>query len=152
MVKLIPNNLNTYSPYNLPVLAKLKNNNLPYYIVYRDFNDKFIEASGEQYTWWEPNEIDSWMSLDDLTKLWKVDIPKKVSNVIKYKELMKRYRDGEFGSTPLTLAEILKASNEYSLLEDMSCEEVEELLKESTGMTKMIFSHILELKKQGLYK
>lgn len=53
MIKLIPNNLNTYPSYNFPILAKLKNNNLLCYIVYRDFNDKFIEASGEQYTWWE---------------------------------------------------------------------------------------------------
>ena len=69
MTKLIPNNLNTYPSYNLPVLAKLRNNMLSYYIVYRDSNNKFIEASGEQYTWWEPNEIDSWITLNELEKI-----------------------------------------------------------------------------------
>lgn len=69
MTRLIPNDLNTYPSYNLPVLVKLKNNMLSYYIVYRDFNNKFIEASGEQYTWWEPNEIDSWISLQELEKI-----------------------------------------------------------------------------------
>lgn len=69
MVKLIPNNLNTYPSYNSPVLAKLKNNYLHYYIVYRGFNDKFIEASGGQDTWWEPEEIDSWITLGELDKI-----------------------------------------------------------------------------------
>lgn len=69
MTKLIPNDLNTYPSYNLPILAKLKNNYLLYYIVYRGFNDKFIEASGEQYTWWEPEEIDSWITLGELDKI-----------------------------------------------------------------------------------
>ena len=70
MTKLIPNDLNTYPSYNLPVLAKLKNNDLLYYIVYRDnFKDRFTEASGEQYTWWEPEEIDSWITLNELDKI-----------------------------------------------------------------------------------
>ena len=69
MTKLIPDDLNTYPSYNLPVLVKLRNNMLSYYIVYRDSNNKFIEASGEQYTWWEPNEIDSWITLNELEKI-----------------------------------------------------------------------------------
>lgn len=76
MTKLIPNDLNSYPSYNLPVLVKLKNNMLSYYnnmlfyyIVYRDSNDKFIEAFGEQYAWWEPDEIDSWITLDELDKI-----------------------------------------------------------------------------------
>lgn len=69
MIRLIPDNLNTYPSYNLPVLVKLRNNMLSYYIVYRDSNNKFIEASGEQYTWWEPNEIDSWITLNELEKI-----------------------------------------------------------------------------------
>lgn len=69
MIRLIPDDLNTYPSYNLPVLVKLRNNMLSYYIVYRDSNNKFIEASGEQYTWWEPNEIDSWITLNELEKI-----------------------------------------------------------------------------------
>jgi hypothetical protein len=157
--KLVKNDLTTFPPYNEPILACLKDDVNYYYVVKReefinyDYNsvrDVFKEALGEQFTYWEIDEIDSWMDFEDLTKLWKANTP-KVSNVVKYKQLMERYHNGEFGSTPLTLAEILNISKEYTLLEDMSCEEVEELLKESTGMTKMMFSHILELKKQGLY-
>lgn len=158
--KLVKNDLTTFPPYNEPVLACLKYDDCDYYYVvkreefinydYNSVRDVFKEALGEQFTYWEIDEIDSWMDFEDLTKLWKANTP-KVNNVIKYKKLMERYHNGEFGSTPLTLAEILNISKEYTLLEDMSCEEVEELLKESTGMTKMMFSHILELKKQGLY-
>lgn len=72
MVKLIPNDLNTYPPCNEYILVHFKDKRVPFYVVYRDsyfYPDKFVEASGEQYTWWEPEEIDSWITLKELGEI-----------------------------------------------------------------------------------
>lgn len=84
--KLVKNDLTTFPPYNEPVLTCLKYDDCDYYYVvkreelinydYNSVRDIFKEALGEQFTYWEIDEIDSWMDFEDLTKLWKINTPK----------------------------------------------------------------------------
>ena len=85
MTKLIPNDLNTYSPYGEVVIVRLKNNPWNYtspffYVVRREqinksrnsneFKDIFTETAGEEWSYWNIDEIDSWMFCEDLNKIW----------------------------------------------------------------------------------
>ena len=70
-----------------------------------------------------------------------------MNNIEKYNEIMARYESGEFGSTHLSLKQILILSNEENLLEQMSLEEIDYLIEHNRGLTKLMF---LEIKKQKL--
>lgn len=65
-------------------------------------------------------------------------------NLEKYYNIITRYQNGEFGSSELSLAEILDAAGERDLLNQMSISEIEYLIDNCSGITKMMF---LELKK-----
>lgn len=75
MMKFIPLTEKYPEPEEL-ILIKLKENewdNLNYYVVkytcgYSDFF-RFEEASGEQYTYWEDDEILGWMPLKELDNI-----------------------------------------------------------------------------------
>ena len=70
-------------------------------------------------------------------------------NILKYNEIMKRYRNGEFGDNHLTLREILNASGETDLLNNMTAEELEYLALQSSGMLRLFFT---KLQKERLTK
>ena len=63
-------------------------------------------------------------------------------NIKRYYNVMKRYRSGEFGKEALTLAQILELANENQLFDEMSVTEIEYLINNSTGITKMLFSNL----------
>lgn len=67
------------------------------------------------------------------------------SNLNKFNNIITRYRNGEFGEKHLSLAEILEASGEKDLVNQMSVSEIQYLIDNSSGITKMMF---LEAKKQ----
>lgn len=67
-------------------------------------------------------------------------------NIAKYTEIMERYRNGEFGYAPQTLYEILNKAGEPDLFEKFSREELQTLANRSTGLTRMMFSLLLDKK------
>ncbi len=62
------------------------------------------------------------------------------TNLEKYKNIMLRYRNGEFGYKYLTLKEILEAANEKELFDEMSIEEIDYLILNSSGILKTFFA------------
>lgn len=60
----------------------------------------------------------------------------------KYYDIMSKYRNGEFGEQHLTLNDILLKANEGSLINDMTLSEIEYLIRNSSGMTKQMFTLI----------
>ena len=66
-------------------------------------------------------------------------------NLEKYYDVITRYRNGDFGTEHLSLAEILEAAGEKELMSQMSIEEIRYLIDTSSGITRMMF---IELKKQ----
>ena len=66
-----------------------------------------------------------------------------MTNLEKYHDAMRRYRAGEFGREHLTLAEALRRANEPFLLREMTADEVESLMEETTSpMLKAYFSRL----------
>lgn len=63
-------------------------------------------------------------------------------NIKKYNNIIKRYKDGEFGKKHLSLKEILLAANEPNLLNEMTISEVQYLYNHSSGILKTMFSAI----------
>ncbi len=61
-------------------------------------------------------------------------------NLEKYYSIMNRYHNGAFGDSHLTLREILDKAGESDLLDKMSIEEIQVLVNQSTGLTKMMFT------------
>lgn len=79
--KLDKDDLSTFPEYNQPVLVRIKGIPDYYYVVCRkeyidyDYNsvrDVFIEYRGEQFSYWNIDEIDSWISFDDLNAIWDI--------------------------------------------------------------------------------
>ena len=75
MMRFIPFTEKYPEPEEL-ILIKLKENewdNVNYYVVKytRDYNEffRFEEASGEQYSYWEDDEILGWMPLKELDNI-----------------------------------------------------------------------------------
>lgn len=63
-------------------------------------------------------------------------------NLIKYREIIKKYQNGEYGCEHLSLYEILLRAGEPNLLRQMSLEELDELINNSFGMNKTLFISI----------
>lgn len=60
---------------NIPILVKIKPNdwydNLRYYVVVpRKYDNmiKYEEAGGEQYSWWDEDELEGWSPLSEIEK------------------------------------------------------------------------------------
>lgn len=66
-------------------------------------------------------------------------------NLEKYYKIITKYKNGDFSDEHLSLAEILDTAGESDLLNQMSISEIQYLIDNSSGITKMIFS---EVKKQ----
>lgn len=69
-------------------------------------------------------------------------LPTSVTNILKYNNIMQRYRNEEFGEDFLTLYEILEKAGSPDLLDTFNKEELDYLINHSTGFTKMMFSEI----------
>ena len=65
-------------------------------------------------------------------------------NIKKYKTIMAQYRNGEFGSEHLSLHEILCRANEKDLINQMSLYELQYLLDNSFGFSRMLFNGQIE--------
>lgn len=61
-------------------------------------------------------------------------------NLTKYRKIMEKYRNGEYGCEHLALNEILSRAKEPNLLRQMSLEELDELANSSFGMHKELFT------------
>ena len=61
-----------------------------------------------------------------------------------YNNVMARYRAGEFGDGSLSLYDILKRANNPGLIEKMDLSEIQHLLDSSSGITKRVFSLIMQ--------
>ena len=58
--------------------------------------------------------------------------------ITKLKEIIENYRNGEYGDN-LTLEQILECAKEKDLTKRMSIMELQYLIDNSTGITKMLF-------------
>ena len=65
-----------------------------------------------------------------------------MDKILIYKEIMERYRNGEFGNDNLSMHDILERAGYPMLLEEMNLEEIDELINNSTGFSKMLFLNI----------
>ncbi len=63
-------------------------------------------------------------------------------SLTKYKEIIKKYQNGEYGCEHLSLYEILLRAGEPNLLSQMSLEELDELINNSFGVNKALFISI----------
>lgn len=80
MTQFISNDLNTYPPYGQIVIVRLKNTFPFFYTVRREqiskswnsneFKDVFTEAAGEEWSYWDVDAIDSWMTVEELEEKW----------------------------------------------------------------------------------
>ncbi len=68
-----------------------------------------------------------------------------MEKIMQYKEILKKYRNGEFGDESLHLNEILEKAGYPNILNEMSDEELDTLANESYGMSKSLY---LNLKKK----
>ncbi len=74
----------------------------------------------------------------------KMDMQYENNAVQKYNDIMQRYRNGEFGDNYLTLAQIMAAAGEPDFFENLTIEEIDELINQSTGMLRMFFAGLKE--------
>lgn len=65
----------------------------------------------------------------------------------KYENIMELYKSGSFGTKHLSLNEVLERAGEPDLFDRMSCDEIEYLIDNSCGITKLLF---IELKKKKI--
>ena len=65
-----------------------------------------------------------------------------------YINIMKRYKQGEFGSENLSMYDILNKANSSGLLDKLDLSEIQYLLDSSSGITKKMFS-MLKQKKEN---
>ena len=65
----------------------------------------------------------------------------------KYYEIMDRYRNGDFGNQHLTLFDILTAADAPDLIDKMTSEDLQILINNSTGLTKLMYQNFLERRK-----
>ena len=70
-------------------------------------------------------------------------------NVKKYYQIMKKYREGEFGIANLSVHEILEKSGNNNLFDLMSREEIDYLIENSKGFQRQFF---VEIKNKSLKK
>ena len=68
-----------------------------------------------------------------------------MEKIMQYKEILKKYRNDEFGDESLHLNEILEKAGYPNILNEMSDEELDTLANESYGMSKSLY---LNLKKK----
>lgn len=69
-----------------------------------------------------------------------------MDKILIYKEIMERYRNGEFGNDNLSMHDILERAGYPKLLEEMNLEEIDELINNSTGFSKMLFLNVKQNK------
>lgn len=65
-----------------------------------------------------------------------------MDKILIYEEIMKRYRNGDFGNSNLSMHDILESAGYPNLINDMTGEEFQELIDKSSGFTKLMFSNI----------
>lgn len=65
-----------------------------------------------------------------------------MDKILIYKEIMERYRNGDFGNSNLSMHDILERAGHPKLLEEMTLKEIDELINNSTGFSKMLFLNV----------
>ena len=66
----------------------------------------------------------------------------------KYNDIMKKYHRGEFGDTHLTIREIIYRAEEPDLFDKMSLDDLQYLIKNTSGIHKQMFSYLKSKKEQ----
>lgn len=66
--------------------------------------------------------------------------------VERYRQIMKQYRTGAFGTEHLTMYQILTSAGEPYLFDKMTPEDLDVLIDESTGFTRQMLSEIRKAK------
>ena len=66
----------------------------------------------------------------------------------KYNDIMKKYHCGEFGDTHLTMRDILYRAEELDLFDKMSLDDLQYLIKNTSGIHKQMFSYLKSKKEQ----
>lgn len=66
----------------------------------------------------------------------------------KFCEIMKKYHSGEFGTEHLSMEEILQRAGESNLFEEMTIEEIQDLVEKSSGLQKRILLLLKQRKEQ----
>ena len=69
--------------------------------------------------------------------------------LICYQNIMKKYREGAYGEEHLTLSEILKRAGKPDLFDEMSIEDVQYLLDNSSGFLRSFFNSLKMRKLNG---
>lgn len=69
-----------------------------------------------------------------------------MSYLEEFYNIMAQYRNKEFGPNKLSMFEILERSNNLDIFDKMSIDEMQHLIDHSTGITRNMFSLILEQK------
>lgn len=73
-----------------------------------------------------------------------------MDKILIYEEIMKKYRNGEFGNDNLSMHDILERAGYPNLLEEMNFEEIQELINNSNGFSKMLFLNVRNNKKENI--
>lgn len=66
----------------------------------------------------------------------------------KYNDIMKMYYRGEFGDTHLTMCDILYRAEEPDLFDKMSLDDLQYLIKNTSGIHKQMFNYLKSKKEQ----
>ena len=72
-----------------------------------------------------------------------------MEKLLQYKEILKRYRNGEFGEESMHLNEILEAAGYPNILEEMTSDELQTLADESFGISKSLYLSYRKKKQRG---
>lgn len=62
-----------------------------------------------------------------------------MDNLSKYRQIIQNYKNGKYGNELLSLYDILLRENEVSLLDELSLDELNELIDSSFGIHKLLF-------------
>ena len=73
-----------------------------------------------------------------------------MDKILIYEEIMKKYRNGEFGNDNLSMHDILERAGYPNLLEEMNFEEIQELINNSNGFSKMLFLNVRNNKNENI--
>lgn len=73
-----------------------------------------------------------------------------MDKILIYREIMERYRNGDFGNDNLSMHDILERAEHPKLLEEMDLEEIQELINNSNGFSKMLFLNVRKDKNDNI--
>lgn len=73
-----------------------------------------------------------------------------MEKLLLFENIMEKYRNGEFGNSNLSMHDILEKAGYPKLLEEMTLKEIDELINNSNGFSKMLFLNVRNNKKENI--